>query len=117
MNRYLFIDAISCLDLKFIEEYIIMKRKIKTNKIIKKKLNNLKKTLIASCLALFFFFSFFLLKRFSYINSEEVVLTATISYLAISLIASLACVAIVGITAWTIGKRVIKKKCEQESIL
>ena len=112
MNKYLFIDAVSCLDLKFIEEHITMRKKIKTNKIIKKKFNIFKKTLIASCFALFFLSSVLLFKLFSFKNSEGVVSATATGHLAMLLIASLACVVIVGITAWTIGKRVIKKKCE-----
>ena len=54
---------------------------------------------------------------FSYKNSEGVVSAAATGQLAILLIASLAFVVIVGIFAWTIGKRIIKKKCEYESVL
>jgi len=117
MNKYLFIDAISCLDLKLIEEHISMRRKLKTNIIIKKKYNILRKTLIASCFAVFFLSTFLLFNFFNYINSGDVVSTATTSYLAISLITSLACAVIIGIVAWTIGKKIIKKNCEHENVI
>lgn len=112
MNKYLFIDAMSCLDLKLIEEHITMRRKIKVNKIIKKKYNILKKTLIASCFAAFLIFNLFI-----YINFGEVISTATAGYLAISLITGFACAVIIGIVAWTIGKKIIKKNCERENVL
>lgn len=117
MNKYLFIDAISCLDLKLIEEHITMRRKIKINKIIKKKYNIFRKALIASCFAVFFLSMFSLFNLFSYINSGEVVSTATIGYFAISLITSLACAVIIGIVAWAIGKKIIRKKCEHENVI
>lgn len=117
MNKYLFIDAMSCLDLKLIEEHIIMRRKIKVNKIIKKKYNILKKALIASCFAVFLLSTFLLFNLFIYINSGEVISTATTGYLAISLITSLACAVIIGIVAWTIGKKIIKKNGERENVI
>lgn len=116
MNKYLFIDAISHLDIKLIEEHITMRQKMKINKIIKKKYNILKKTLIASCFALLFLSTFFIFNLLSYINSEEITSTATTSYLAISLIISLVCAVIIGIVAWTIGKRIIKKNCKYENL-
>ena len=115
MNKYLFIDAMSCLDLKLIEEHITMRRKIKVNKIIKKKYNILKKALIASCFAVFLLSTFLLFNLFIYINSGEAISTATTGYLA--LITSLACAVIIGIVAWTIGKKIIKKNGERENVI
>ena len=117
MNKYLFIDAMRCLDLKLIEEHITMRRKIKVNKIIKKKYNILKKALSASCFAVFLLSTFLLFNLFIYINSGEVISTATTGYLAISLITSLACAVIIGIVAWTIGKKIIKKNGERENVI
>lgn len=108
MNKYLFIDAIGCLDLKLIEEHFLMREKIKTNKMIKKKYNAFKKALVASCLVLFFFSAFLIFNQ--YVNSREVVSAATTCYLLISLIACLACTVMIGIVAWTIGKKIIANR-------
>lgn len=117
MNKYLFIDAISCLDQKLIEEHIFMRRKFKTNKIIKKRVNILKRTLIASCATMFLISAILLPNLFIYKNADNYISASTTGYIALSLIISLVFVVIIGVAAWTIGKIIIKKRCNNYSML
>ena len=117
MNKYLFIDAISCLDQKLIEEHISMRRKFKTDKIIKKRVNILKRTLIASCAAMFLISTILLSNLFSYLNADDYISASTTGYISLSLNISLVFVAIIGIATWTIGKIIIKKRCNNYSWL
>lgn len=117
MSKYLFIDAISCLDLKLIEEHISMRRKFKTNKIIKKRVNILKKTLIASCATMFLISAILLPNLFKYIYADDYISASTTGYIVLSLIISLVFVVIIGVATWTIGKIIIKKICNNYSVL
>ncbi len=117
MNINLFIDAVGCLDAKLIEKYISMRKQLKTDKIIKKRIVILKKTVIASCFTLMLLSTFFLTGVFNYINWNGHISALIARYFAVALLISFVVVAIIGFFAWNVGKKYIKKKCNNYNVL
>ena len=117
MNKNLFIDAIGCLDQKFIEEHISKRKKLRIEKMVKKKSRILKRIIVAACFTLFGLFSIVFSNLFHYENANEFVASSTKDELWWPLIASFLCVVVIGCTAWIVGKRIITKKYNTYNVL
>lgn len=115
MNTNLFIDAISCLDSTLIEEHIKARKKLKVGRLMKKRFGVFKKALIASCLSLLCISTFLVDTLFRHIDSGNVVSTSATGDFFLSLLVSAVCVAILGGVIWMIGRKIIIKKCENDS--
>ena len=110
MNKYLFIDAVSCLDSKFIEEHIAMRKKLKTDKIVKKRLNLLRVSIIAACLAIVMMSTLVLANVFKYMSSGSYESAVTISHVLLALASGLIVASIIGVISWRSGSKYIRKR-------
>lgn len=117
MNKYLFVDAISCLDSRLIEEYILLRQKFKTNKIIKKKIKKLKRAITAACIPNFLLSAIFINNVFNYITSKELILFSAIGHFSTLLLICGLVTFIVGFIAFALGRRIIKKKFKNYDML
>ncbi len=109
MNRFLFIDAISCLDTALIEAHIRERQEVKKRKLIAKRLKALKISIMSACLLIMALsiltFSLLLLPKIGDVAAFD-----SVKYTALIMCLSVVVPIIMAFVAWEIGSRCIKKR-------
>lgn len=116
MNGYQFMEAMNCLDLALIEEHISMSKQIKKDKIIKKRTNALKRTIVASCVIVYLFSSVLMIDNLNRIPGNnytpETTPAGDTALLPLSLV-----LVVIGYLTWLVGAKYIKRKYRNYSAL
>lgn len=113
MNRNQFMDAVGYLDPKMIEEHMVMKCHLQTDKSRRKNLRYLRAASVAACFALLPVFAFLFSKL---LFAGEAGAAGTAGHLVVVLGLSLLLAVAAGLLIWKIGCFCIKKKHRKPGI-